>query len=186
MTAPFYLVLLSVVTLMISLFLLNRAVRQSSEDGVYRTEEDVSLTLKDEVLVLEVSARIFNPEDLDFVASETSRQFARAFREERTALALGWLRRVRSQVNRLIRDHLRTARGNSDLRPVDELHLCFQFLLFQLTSGIMYCVVWVHGPLHAAKLFGWSLGFAGKLRKIAEEAMPIATSAAAEIVKTDP
>jgi hypothetical protein len=186
MTALLYLVLISVATLTISVFLLKCAVRRGSDGGINWTDEDVSFGLKEDPLDLEVSARIFNPEDSDFVASETSRQFTRRFREERTALALGWLRRVRTLVSRLIRSHRRAAPGNRDLKPTDELKLVFEFLLFQLMSGILWCVIWVHGPLHAAKLVRWSLELAGKLRRITEEIVPVATSAAGEIIKTNP
>ena len=185
MIAPFYLILISVATLTISVFLLKHAVRRSSEGGVHWTEEDVSVAPNEDTFAVEIGARIFNPEDMDFVSGETSRQFASRFREERTALALGWLRGVRRQVSRLVRDYRLTARGNPDLKPTGELRILFEFLLFQLTSGILYCVVWVHGPLHAARLLEWSRALTGELRKIAEDAIPVAISATVEIIETD-
>ena len=50
-------------------------------------------------LTAELSRRIFRSEDSDFVGRETPPHFARAFREERTALSLDWLRELRNQVN---------------------------------------------------------------------------------------
>ncbi|SRR6266403_3389629 len=185
MTVALYLALISAVLLIISILLLTRAVGRASEAAV-DNEKEVSLGFKEDALALEVSARIFNPEDLNFVATETSGQFAHTFREERTTLALGWLRHVRGQVRQLIRIHRRTVRVNSDLKPLDEFRLFFGFLLFQLMSGMLYCVIWVHGPVEAARVLEWSLQFAGKLRKIAEEAVSVATPVRAEIIKTDP
>lgn len=185
MTASFYLVLISVMALIISFFLLNRAVRRSSKDGVDWTDGDVSFAPKDEDLVLEVSARIFNPEDSDFVASETSRQITQQFRRERTTLALDWLRAVRGQVNQLMGAHFRASRLNDDLKPSDEIRLWFEFLLFQLTSGVLYLVIWVCGPPRAAKLVGYSLGLAAQLRKVTEEVLPAGRQVAAELMNRD-
>ena len=186
MTALLYLVVINVVTLAISALLLQFALRRSSHRRLNWSDEHVLFDLKNPALDLEVSARIFSSEDFDFVKREVPRQYALRFSEERTVLALGWLCRVRSQVNGLIRAYRRAARGNRDLKPTDELKLVFEVLLFQLTSGILWWVIWFHGPLHAAKLLGWSLELAGKLRRITEAVLPAATPAGVEIIKTDP
>jgi hypothetical protein len=130
----------------------------------------------------ELSARIFDPEDANFVASEMSRDDARQFRRERTALALDWLRAVRGQVNQLIRAHVRAARRNAGLKPADEIRLGFEFLLFQLTSGILYFVIWTFGPPNAAKLVGYSLELAGQLQKVSEDVLPPGRQVAVELL----
>jgi hypothetical protein len=175
-TAGFVLVLASIVALTISVLLLRRVVGPRSGDEFICAEDNC--WQEDDVLAAEVAERIFNPEDSEFVAGETSQRFTRKFRHERTALALDWLRLVRRHVVRVFRDHRRAARGNSEVAPVDEFRLVFEFLLFQVTSGILYCLIWVNGPLHTARLLGWSLDLAWKFRKIAESVMPGNASAA--------
>ena len=185
MSAFLYLVAINAAVLAVFALLLQRAVRRSSNGGPYWMDEDVSFDFKNPALDLEVGARIFSSKDFGFVARETQRQFALRFREERTVLALAWLRQLRAKVRRLMRDHRRAARSNRDLKPTEELKLVFEAFLFQLTSGILSWIVWGYGPLHATRLLRWSLELAGKLRRISEEVLPAATSAAVEIMKTD-
>ena len=147
------------------------------------TAHGTSIAFGWESLTSELSARIFDPEDADFVASETSRGNARQFRQERIALALDWLRAVRRQVNQLIRAHVRAARGNAGLKPADEIRLGFEFLLFQLTSGILYFVILACGPPRAAKLVGYSLELAGQLRKVTEDVLPADRQVAVELLE---
>jgi hypothetical protein len=184
MNALLYLVVINVATLAALALLLQRAVRRSSNRELYWMHEDVSFDLKNPALDLEVSARIFSSEDFGLVARETSRQFALRFREERTVLALAWLRQLRTEVRGLMYDHRRAARGNRDIKPTGELRLVFEALLFQLTSGILWWIVWGYGPLHATRLLRWSLELAGKLRRISGEVLP-ATSVPVEIMRTD-
>jgi hypothetical protein len=161
--------------LTILVLLLKRAARRSPGGGFCSTQDDLSRARKDDAFDLDVGARIFSPEDSDFVASETSSQFTRTFDDERAVLALDWLRRVRSEVSSLIRDHRLAARQNPSVKPADELKLAFEFVLFQLTIGVLYGVVWVQGPTGAAKLLGFSLDLAGRLRGLAEDVVPVPT-----------
>lgn len=184
MNALLYLVVINVAILAVSAILLQHTKRRSSNRELYWMHEDVLFDLKNPALDLEVSARIFSSKDFGFVARETSRQFALRFRDERTVLALAWLQRLRTEVSSLMYDHRHAARGNRDIKPTDELRLVFEALLFQLTSGILWWIVWGYGPLRATRLLRWSLELAGKLRRISEEVLP-ATSAAVEIMKTD-
>lgn len=181
MSAHLYFLVIGTIVLAVSSLLLRRGSRRSFDWESYGTEEETALPFEWDSLTSELCAKIFNPEDSDFVASESSGQFARKFRQERTVLALDWLRGVRSQVNLLMRAHVRAARWNPDLRPADELRLGFDFLLFQLTSGILYVVIWVQGPLHASKLVGYSLGLTRKLREITD-VLPVGRPVAVELM----
>jgi hypothetical protein len=178
-----YLLLAALTILNICLFLLRRGGRRDFDWDLDRTGRGTSAPFGWDPLNSELSARIFDPEDGNFVASETSRDDARQFRQERTALALDWLRAVRGQVNQLIRAHVRAARGNAGLKPVDEIRLGFEFLLFQLTSGILYVVIWACGPPRAAKLVGYSLELAGKLQKVTEDVLPAGRQVAVELLE---
>src|SRR5437660_8356208 len=118
-----YFLLAAVIILSVCLLLSRRDGRRDFDREGYGTVQATSLSFGWHSLTSELSARIFDPEDSNFVASETSRQFTRQFRRERTQLALDWLRAVRSQVNQLIRTHARAARRNPDLKPADEIKL---------------------------------------------------------------
>jgi len=145
-------------------------------------DQETSAHLEWDSLTPDVSARIFDPEDWDFVGSEASRHLTRQFRRERTALALDWLRAVRSQVNQSIRAHFRAARGNADLKPADEIRLWLDFVCFQATSGILYLMVWTYGPPRAAKLLEYSQELAGKLRQATEDFLPAGHHVAVELI----
>jgi len=177
-----YLLLAFLTIVNIFLFLSRRGRRRDSNQDGDGTGLGMSIPFGWDPLDSELSARIFDPEDADFVANETSRPNARQFRQERTVLALDWLRAIRYHVNQLIRAHLRAARGNAGLKPADEIRLGFEFLLFQLTSGILYLVIWACGPPRAAKLVGYSLELAGQLRKVTEDVLPAGRQVAVELM----
>ncbi|HET8921877.1 MAG TPA: hypothetical protein VFN26_02655 [Candidatus Acidoferrum sp.] len=172
MSAFAYFLMAAVAILGVCLLLSRRAGRRDFDREAYGTGQETFLLFGRDSVDSELSARIFDPEDLDFVAIETSRRNARQFRQERTALALDWLRAVRGQVNQSIRAHVRDARENAGLKPSDEIRLGFEFLLFQLSSGILYLVIWVCGPPRAAKLLGYSLKLAAQLRNVTEDVLP--------------
>lgn len=144
----------------ISFILLKHSARRNSGGGLYWTQEDEP---KVDSTTLEIPAKIFSREDSDFVASETSAGFARKFRDERAIIALCWVRRVRCEVSILIHYHRRRARENPDAKPIDELKLALDFLLFELTSGILCCFIWLFGPVHAATLLAWSMDLPKRL-----------------------
>ena len=181
MRALAFSLLATVIILTVCLFLSRRGRRRDSEGEVYGIEHETAGSFEWDPLTSELSGRIFDREDSDFVASETSRQITRQFRRERTALALDWLRAVRGQVNQSMRTHFRVSRRNDDLKPADEITVWFEFLLFQLTCGILYLVIWLWGPPRAADLLGYSLGLAAKLRKVTEDVLPAGRQVAAEV-----
>jgi hypothetical protein len=173
MSAQLYFAVIAAIALVVFVLVLWRDAQRSFDENRDVKNTECSPPSDWDHLSSELSARIFDSEDSDFVASESSRQFARTFRESRTALALDWLREVRRQVNCLIRAHLTAARGNPDLKPADELRLGFEVLLFQLTSGVLFLIIWVYGPSHAAKLVRYSLELTEQLRKMTEVLSPV-------------
>ena len=186
MTAHPYFLLAGAMALAISALFLWRAARRSFDGEADWIEEEDSAAHEWDSLSLQLSAVIFNPEDSDFVAAETSPRLARRFRDERAALARKWIGQVRRQVSRLMRSHRRVAGGNPDLKPADELKLAVEFLFFQVTSGILYFVIWVHGPLHAAKLVGYSMKFLEELQEVTQDKLPAARAVAVEILRAEP
>lgn len=170
--------------LLIVLILVSRwSVRHRFEDLTLFSDETVGLEKWDS-LSLELGARIFSSQDLDFVARGSSSEFHRRFREERTALALEWLGQIRSEIDRSMRMHVKAARLSPNLRTSDELKLALEYFLFQLSNRILYCVIWVHGPLAAANLVTYYTRLAAELKGLLE-ILPAAHSVAAEIIKED-
>lgn len=186
MSAHLYFLVIAAIALTVSVLFLWRDTRRSFNENAYATEEETSLPFSWDPISSELSARIFDPEDSDFVTRESSRLIARSFRRQRSALALDWLLAVRKHVNLLMRAHRRAARSNPGLKPAGELRLGFEFLLFQVTSGSLYLVIWLIGPLHAAKLVGYSLELAGQFRKMTEDILPGGTRVAVELLDSEP
>jgi hypothetical protein len=184
MSAEVYFLLAAAIVLVVAVVFLRRETRRSFNEERHATEEDAPVLLSWDQVTSELSARIFDREDSDFVARESSGQIARSFRIQRAGLALDWLLQVRKHVNLLMRAHLRAARGNPSLKPSGELSLGFEFLLFQVTCGIFYLVIWLVGPLHAAALVGYSLRLAGQLRKMTEDILPDGTQVAVELLES--
>lgn len=182
MSALSFFLLAAVIILSVCLFLSRRAGRWNSHDGI---EREATGSFEWDSLTSELSGRIFDPEDSDFVASETSQQIIRQFRRERTALALAWLRAVRAQVNQLMRTHFRASRINDDLKPADEIKLWFEFLLFQVTTGTLYLVIWACGPPRAAHLLLYSLELAAQLRKVTENVLPAGRQVAVDLLNSE-
>ncbi len=175
--------LLAMVTILSArVFFLRRSRRRDFDEEAYGIEHKNTPSFEWDPLTSELSGRIFDPEDSDFVAGETSWQITRQFRRERSLLALEWLRAVRGHVNQLMRTHFRASRRNDDLRPAEEIKLWLEFLLFQMTSGTLYLVIWVCGPTCAADLLGYSLGLASQLRKVTEDVLPAGRQVAAELI----
>jgi hypothetical protein len=186
MSVHLYFLAMAAIVLAVSVVFLRRGTRRSFNEYADATEQKTSLPFSWDPLTSELSARIFNPEDSDFVTRESSRQIARSFRIERAALALHWLLEVRRHVYLLMRAHLSAARSNPDLKPAGELRLGFEFLLFRVTSGILYVVIWLIGPLHAATLVRYSLELAGELRKMTEDILTGSTRVAADLLDSEP
>jgi hypothetical protein len=184
-TASFYILLIGILMLVASVAVVRRSARLRVDALTRWSEQPLSLLKDEDGQFLGLGARIFAQEDYEFIVLETSSQFERAFRAERTALALDWLDQVRREVGRLTRAHLRAARGNANLRPADEVKLGFEFLLFRLTIGILYCAVWLRGPLHAARLVGYCVALAEELKRASVEGLPVAGSMAVETASVD-
>ncbi len=185
MTALAFSLLATVIILAVCVFLSRRGRRRDSDGEVYGIEHETAGSFEWDPLTSELSGRIFDRKDSDFVASESSRQITRQFQRERTALALDLLRAVRDQVNQLVRAHFRASRENDALKPTDEIRLWVEFLLFQLTSGILYLLIWVCGPSRTAALFGYSLELAAQLQKVTEDILPAGRQVTAELMNNE-
>jgi hypothetical protein len=186
MSAPLFLLAIAATALAVCLLFVWRDKRRSFLEYAPEAKEETSPPLGWDPIISELSARIFDPEDSEFVAGETSQEMARSFRGQRSALALEWLQVVRNQVNLLMRAHRRASRGNPSIRPSSELRLGFEFLLFRVTSGILYLIIWLVGPLHAARFVGYSLELAAQFREMTKDTLPAGNRVAVELLDIEP
>lgn len=182
MSAVPYLMLGALAALCVRLLVLRRAGRQDFAWEAYETGLETSAPCERDPLTAELSARIFDPEDSDFVASEMPRKLARQFRRERTALALDFLQLVRCEVNQSFRAHFRSASVKADVRPAEEMKLWFEFLVFQTANWLLYFTICVCGPTQSASLARYSLGLAGQLRKVTEDVLPPGHEVVVELI----
>jgi hypothetical protein len=181
----FYVLLVGLLMLVASVSVLRRSAGLRMDTQAHWTEESLSVPPGEDALLLGLGTRIFAREDYEFVRLETPRRLHRRFRADRTALALAWLDQVKGGAGRLIRAHVRASRGNPNLRPADEVKLGCEFLVFWITIWLLYCVVWVRGPFHAAKLVGHCVTLAGELKRMSVAAFPVAGSMATEVMNGD-
>jgi hypothetical protein len=177
-----YLLLAGTILLIVVMLVSRRSVSRRFDDAMLR--DDTPGPEKWDSLSLELGAQIFSSEDLDFVAQGSSSKLLRSFREERVALALEWLEQVRDEIGRSMGEHVRAARVSRGLRTVDELKLALEFALFQLSNRVLYCAVWLHGPLAAGNLVKYSTRLAAELKGLLQN-LPLAGSVAVEIIKDD-
>jgi hypothetical protein len=172
--------------LFVCFVLIRGGLRRSLDDGAHEDLGPSKPSFKRDSLVAELSARIFSAGDSEFVSGQCP-NLARTFRQERTILAIEWLRGVRRQVNCLFRSHLKAARQNPDLTPAGELRLGAHFLALQIATAVLYVIIRVRGPLRAARLVVLLLGRSDKFVRIAKEIIPIGgTEVAVELLELEP
>jgi hypothetical protein len=184
MTLSLWLLPIGAVLLLLSVVVLGKALRRRVEGGIY-WDLECAMFKEDDFLALEIGERIFSKEDWEIVRNETTRHFARAFRDERSTLAIAWLGLVRSQVRRLIHDYRLLARVDRSVRVADELAMAAQFLLFELTTAAMRGLILIQGPSHVARVLAFSLDSARRLRRMVRDVVPDSASLDIGIVKTN-
>lgn len=96
--------------------------------------------------------RIANEHDMIFVRSEGERKLMALFNNERRAIAILWLRRMRQQVKLLMIFHVKSARYSAKLGPVVEIKLASQFLVFLSIYCALFTLVWLRGPFRTRKV----------------------------------
>jgi hypothetical protein len=173
-----YFLLATLLALIIWQLAAMRSDTRSADEVLCRTQEMESADEEQDLLALELGARIFNSEDSRVIVSETWPDFARWFHSQRKTLALDWLREVRGHVRQIIREHRQAARQSPDADPVGELKLAVQFLLFELASGILYALIWMRGPADLSAAVESFLDATARLRKAVDAALPVVGPAA--------
>lgn len=185
MTPSAWLLLANLAVLAISLFCLHRARQRMAAIGTSWITRCSWLNEEQDALTLELGKEIFRVEDFQFVLRSTPRRFAEAFNDERTLLALEWMRKVRGRMRKLLKEHRRTIRARRDVTTASELRLAMEFLGFELASGSLSFLILVRGSSGAASVVNWYLRSATRLRGIIQQVAPSAASSLNGIVKTN-
>jgi hypothetical protein len=134
----------------------------------------------------ELGGALFDSSDWAVVRREASPPCARRFQEERTALALEWLRQLRQSASSLMSNHAKAVRSSAALSVSGELRLASEFFAFQLLTGVLYGAVWLCGPFHVAALAGYSIDISRRLKEAVEDVLPARVSFAGTGVTAQP
>jgi hypothetical protein len=156
--------------LLLGLLLLVLLVYWAWRSGVYSAgageldeAQEALDALQLELLPRPLVAKIFSPQDWEYISTHTSPQIQRRFERERRAIALAWLRQTRGQVGRLMVVHRRIARQSVSLSPAVELRLAAHYFVFLLACDLLLGLIWLRGPLHAGRLVGRTVGASERL-----------------------
>jgi len=166
----------SVFVFMVGRILASRRESRPPDEVLYCTGEVPPTGKEDNLLAFGLGARIFSSEDYRLVQTETSARFGGWFDRERKALALDWLARVRTHVRKIIWEHRITAARSRSLEPAKELELAFQFLVFEATGRILYCLILIQGPANLSTVTGTFLAVTEKLRNLLERTVQTPTA----------
>lgn len=184
MTPSAWLFLVSLAVFAISLLFFQRARQRTAAIGTSWIARCAWLNEEQDTLALELGKEIFRVDDFQFVLRSTPRQFAKGFYDERTLLALEWIRKVRSRMRNLLKEHRRTVRARPDVTTASELRLVVEFLVFELASGILFFLIVVRGSSATASVVNYYLRSAARLRVIIQRLAPSADSTPSGVVKT--
>jgi hypothetical protein len=89
----------------------------------------------------EFVARIFSPDDWEFVSATGSPQLEKLFRRERKVVALAWVHQTSLAVRRIMREHTQAARHSRDLQFVTESKLVLLYAELMLLCGMLFLAI---------------------------------------------
>ena len=98
---------------------------------------------------LSLAARLFEPDDMQFVSRQPSQEARRLLLEDRKVLALSWLRQLRRHLRRLKELHLRLASYTNNPSPRVDLGFLTDYVIFAAACDILIVFVWIRGPFEA-------------------------------------
>jgi hypothetical protein len=95
---------------------------------------------------VELAARIFSPDDREFIARTRSPHLRRLYNEERRKVALQWVRRTSREVGRTMRNHRLGSRQSTNLNVAAETKLFFQYVELRFLCVMLLLLIRVFGP----------------------------------------
>jgi hypothetical protein len=164
-----------IVGLLLIVLLIFSRLRARSADhaGLESFENDKSPAILPEgFFPQELAARLFGPEDREFIAKQGCARLMRLFRQQRTELALCWLRGVRANASRLMDIHNRAAGKNSGLQPLVELRIFIEYFAIQAVCQILALAIWVRGPVDLSHMIRYVQDLSNRLYAGIRELFP--------------
>jgi hypothetical protein len=134
--------------------------------------EETPAALYAESFPQRLADRLFGSEDWEFIAKQDSVRLKRLFLQQRTALALSWLRGARANATKLIRVHSAAARKNSRLEPLVELRVIADYLVFQMLCQLIASVIWLRGPVAMGRLVGYAHNLSERFYEVITRVFP--------------
>jgi hypothetical protein len=129
-------------------FLIRRSIASAHDHAESPKSQGLLGAFPAEFFPRELAARLFGSEDWEFIAKQGSERLKRLFLQQRTALALYWLRGVRANATKLIRVHGAAARTDSRLEPLVEARVVFDYLFVQILCQVLALAIWLRGPVN--------------------------------------
>jgi hypothetical protein len=94
----------------------------------------------------EFVARIFAPDDWEFVRGTKSRELQKLFRRERRLVALVWVHQTSTAIRRIMREHTEITRRSHDLRFTTETKLVLLYGELMVICGMLFLAIQSAGP----------------------------------------
>ncbi len=132
----------------------------------------------------DLGERIFDPHDWDFVRRETTSGIQRKFQQERTVLAISWLRRTRRQVSFIMRTHALGVRRSKNLQPTMELKLLLSYLSLVMLCDVLIGLIWLRGPVRTRRIVEQTFHWTARLRAAFEQLLAIVDPANHKALET--
>ncbi|PYT77455.1 MAG: hypothetical protein DMG40_23485 [Acidobacteria bacterium] len=119
-----------------------------------------------------LAARLFGPEDREFIAKQGCASLKRLFCRQRKELGLCWLRSVRANADRLMRIHNRAAGKNFGLEPLLELKILAEYFAIHAICQILALAICVRGPNNLSRMVAYAGGLSDQLHEGIKQLLP--------------
>jgi hypothetical protein len=172
MTGAWPFLALGLLLLVLVIVLLQRAAPSEHDPAEFSEEGETPAALYAESFPQRLVDRLFGSEDWEFMAKQEPARLKRLFLQQRTALALSWVRDARTNATKLIRIHSAVARKNSRLEPLVELRVIADYLVFQILCQLIASVIWLRGPVAMGRLVGYADDLSERLYEVISRAFP--------------
>lgn len=163
-------------------FLLLLARRGKAEGGARALvgARQALYTLRSELLLHDLVARIFSREDMDYVLSLRSPPVEMVFLTQRKRIALMWVERIQAQVRHLRHLHLGSARFYARLEFKTELSLAWNFTILLVSCRALQFAINIGGPYAAPAVVGTVTQAAGHVCEISARSLAFLTGSGVE------
>jgi hypothetical protein len=123
-------------------------VRADSRARKYLSGLEESFSERDEIVELcppEFVSQIFSAQDLTFISRLESTELKNQFLQERSAVALLWVKQTTTAIRRVMRRHLQASRLNVDIEFSTEARIFLQYAQLRLICGTLFLLIGLLG-----------------------------------------